>query len=77
MAQSILSPSCTLAESLLPKLVTVHRYFERIKQRTQCQNAHFQLEELQHTQDGISIFFSSKTRNLSDNNPVGKLEDKI
>jgi len=27
-------------------MVTVHGYFERIKQRTQCQNAHFQLDEL-------------------------------
>jgi len=26
--------------------VTVHGYFERIEQRTQCQNAHFQLDEL-------------------------------
>jgi hypothetical protein len=26
--------------------VTVHGYFKRIEQRTQCQNAHFQLYEL-------------------------------
>jgi hypothetical protein len=30
----------------IEKRVTVHEYFERIKQRTQCQNAHFQLDEL-------------------------------
>jgi len=28
------------------RLVTVHGYFEGIEQRTQCQNARFQLDEL-------------------------------
>ena len=27
-------------------MVTVHGYFERIEQRTQCQNAHFQLNSM-------------------------------
>jgi len=30
----------------VPEFVTVHGYFEGIEQRTQCQNAHFQLDEL-------------------------------
>ena len=31
---------------LAKNIVTVHGYFDSIEQRTQCQNAHFQLDEL-------------------------------
>ncbi|MCD6395854.1 MAG: hypothetical protein J7M40_20405, partial [Planctomycetes bacterium] len=44
----------------LTRVVTVHGYFERIEQRIQSQNTHFQLNELWYTQGGVSIFSQLK-----------------